>query len=133
MLFKENLNAGTMIDYQVLPWLDDQIEKYCYDNDPANCETYGALYHWWEAMYYGLGLPGAQGICPTGFHIPTDQEYTLLTELYGGFVGAGGTLKATEFWDPPNTGATMPVSSPHLVPEQAITHLGLVALMPVSI
>nr|NQU91051.1 hypothetical protein [Bacteroidota bacterium] len=56
---KENLNTGTMIDYQVLPWLDDQIEKYCYDNDPANCETYGGLYHWWEAMFYGQGLPGA--------------------------------------------------------------------------
>lgn len=47
---KENLDAGTRIDYEVLPWLDDEIEKYCYDNNPANCTTYGALYHWWEAM-----------------------------------------------------------------------------------
>jgi|GEM_PF-3008108 len=103
---KENLDAGTRIDYEVLPWLDDQIEKYCYDNLTSNCDTYGALYHWWEAMFYGQGLPGDQGICPAGFHIPTNQEFTILVNLFGGFAWAGGALKSLNFWESPNTGAT---------------------------
>ncbi len=103
---KQNLNTGTMIDYQVLPWLDNEIEKYCYDNDPSNCTTYGALYHWWEAMYYGQATPGKQGICPTGFHIPTKEEFSLLIKLFGGAGLAGGSMKSENFWNAPNTGAT---------------------------
>nr|NQU89294.1 fibrobacter succinogenes major paralogous domain-containing protein [Bacteroidota bacterium] len=103
---KENLDAGTRIDYESLPWLDDEIEKYCYNNDPANCETYGGLYHWWEAMSYGQGLPGARGICPEGFHIPIDYDFTVLANLFGGFTAVGGALKSLDFWESPNTGAT---------------------------
>jgi uncharacterized protein (TIGR02145 family) len=103
---QKNLNAGVMIDYQFLPWLDDEIEKYCYDNDPSNCETYGALYHWWEAMFYGQAIPGKQGICPPGFHIPTQEEFSILIDLFGGHSGAGGALKDVNFWNSPNTGAT---------------------------
>ena len=103
---KENLNAGIMIEYQYLPWQGDVIEKYCYDNDPANCETYGGLYHWWEAMFYGTAVPGKQGICPTGFHIPTDGEFQVLINLFGGNQFAGGRLKDIDFWSSPNTGAT---------------------------
>jgi uncharacterized protein (TIGR02145 family) len=70
---KENLDVGTMIQ----PWQDasnnSTIEKYCYNNDPTNCATYGGLYQWNEAMAYST-TPGTQGICPTGWHIPTIVE-----------------------------------------------------------
>ena len=41
------------------------IEKYCYDNNPANCAIYGGLYQWNEMMQYTT-QQGAQGICPNG-------------------------------------------------------------------
>ena len=66
------------------------IEKYCYDNDPNNCNTYGGLYQWTEAMQYTT-TQGAQGICPSGWHIPTTADLvTLKTEVNQD----GNTLKA---------------------------------------
>jgi uncharacterized protein (TIGR02145 family) len=56
-------------------------------------------------MSYGQGLPGAQGICPTGYHIPTNYEFDILVDLFGGPAVAGGGLKDVDFWNPPNTGA----------------------------
>lgn len=56
---------------------NDTIEKYCYDNDPANCELYGGGYMFREAMDYQTG-EGIQGICPDGWHIPTDAEWNQL-------------------------------------------------------
>ena len=77
----ENLNVGTRIN-----GVDDQtdnstIEKYCYGDDVANCNTYGGLYQWDEMMQY-VTNEGAQGICPTGWHLPIDNEWkTLEMEL----------------------------------------------------
>jgi uncharacterized protein (TIGR02145 family) len=57
------------------------IEKYCYDNNTSNCDTDGGLYDWNEMMGY-VTTPGVQGICPSGWHIPTDAEwYTLESGL----------------------------------------------------
>jgi len=73
----ENMNVGTMIpggQYQVN---NDTIEKYCYDNASYNCVTYGGLYQWDEIMGYS-NEPGIQGICPPGWHIPTDEEFKQL-------------------------------------------------------
>ena len=70
---KENLDAGTMIaSNDSSDWQTDNgiIEKYCYNNDPANCNTYGGLYNWYEAMNYDT-TEGSKGICPDGWHIPT--------------------------------------------------------------
>ena len=53
---------------------NSQIEKYCYNNDTANCDTDGGLYDWNEMMGY-VTTEGAQGICPAGWHIPTDAEW----------------------------------------------------------
>lgn len=53
------------------------IEKYCYNNTESNCATYGGLYDWNEAMGY-VTTAGAQGICQTGWHIPTDAEQHVL-------------------------------------------------------
>jgi uncharacterized protein (TIGR02145 family) len=111
----ENLNVGTKINstaggYQQTD--NDTIEKYCYNNDVANCAIYGGLYEWTEAMQY-LTTEGAQGICPNGWHIPTDGEWTILTNFLGGESVAGGKMKSTGtieagtgLWYSPNTGAT---------------------------
>lgn len=90
---KENLDVGTMIQnisggYQQTD--NGAIEKYCYDNNPLNCETYGGLYEWPEAMQYST-TPGTQGICPNGWHIPTLAEFETLENTVG---GDGNALKA---------------------------------------
>ncbi|HRZ76928.1 MAG TPA: FISUMP domain-containing protein, partial [Bacteroidales bacterium] len=51
-------------------------EKHCYDNIPANCDLYGGLYSWNEAMAYAPAQ--TQGLCPLGWHIPTDEEWKVL-------------------------------------------------------
>jgi uncharacterized protein (TIGR02145 family) len=87
---KENLNVGTMISGTNSQTNNGIIEKYCYNNDPANCTAYGGLYQWAEAVQYKNGannislfanppLTGnVQGICPTGWHIPTEDEFETL-------------------------------------------------------
>jgi hypothetical protein len=78
----ENLDVGTMIT-GVTDMTDNGIlEKYCYDDDPANCAIYGGLYQWDEMMQY-VNTGGVQGICPVGFHLPTDIEWQTL-ELHLG-------------------------------------------------
>jgi uncharacterized protein (TIGR02145 family) len=74
---RENLDLGEMI-----PGVTDQsqngvVEKYCYDDDTANCALYGGLYLWDEAMEY-VTTPGARGLCPPGWHIPTAAEFDSL-------------------------------------------------------
>jgi uncharacterized protein (TIGR02145 family) len=73
----ENLNIGEMINGNSVMSNNSVIEKYCYDNDPANCETYGGLYQWNEMMEYST-TPGVQGICLSGWHLPTDDEWKIL-------------------------------------------------------
>jgi len=75
---KENLDVGTMIQGSADATDNGVIEKYCYDNDPNNCVTYGGLYQWNEAMQYST-FEGSKGICPTGWHIPTYAEFQTLS------------------------------------------------------
>lgn len=89
---KENLNVGTMINSTGSGFLQTNngiIEKYCYDNNPANCEIYGGLYEWPEAMQYST-TPGSQEICPLGWHIPTLADFQTLSTEVG---GDGNALK----------------------------------------
>jgi len=79
---KENLNVGTRINGSVNPSNNGTIEKYCYNNNEANCATYGGLYDWNEAMAYST-TPRAQGICPVGWHIPTYDEFIILLDAVG--------------------------------------------------
>jgi uncharacterized protein (TIGR02145 family) len=104
---KENLNVGTMIDGSNEQTNNSLIEKYCYHDSIENCNTYGGLYQWGEMMDYTT-LEGSQGICPDGWHIPTDEERETLSEFLGGINIAGGKMKeiGTLHWLPPNTGAT---------------------------
>jgi uncharacterized protein (TIGR02145 family) len=77
---KENLDAGTMVNSntQADSMRNNGIlEKYCFDNDTANCTAYGGLYQWNEAMQYST-TPGTQGICPPDWHIPTLAEFQTL-------------------------------------------------------
>jgi len=67
------------------------IEKYCFNNDPANCDLYGGLYDWNEAMGY-TETPGVQGICPDGWHLPTDDDWEVLDDYYK-YNDAGQYLK----------------------------------------
>ncbi len=73
----ENLNIGSMINSTQSPSNNSTKEKYCYNNLSTNCDTYGGLYSWNEMMDY-QSVEGSQGICPTGWHIPTDDEYKTL-------------------------------------------------------
>lgn len=76
-----------------------QAPAWCYyDNDPANDAVYGKLYNWF-AVNTGT-------LCPQGWHIPSETDWTILTDYLGGASDAGGKLKATTGWDAPNTGAT---------------------------
>lgn len=80
----------------------------------SNYSTYGVLYNWTAAMNGAKSRPtnpsGVQGVCPTGWHLPSDSEWTELTDYLGGanVLGAGGKLKETGIahWNNPNTGAT---------------------------
>jgi uncharacterized protein (TIGR02145 family) len=104
----KNLNVGSIIGSTTEMTDDGFIEKYCYDNDPANCDIYGGLYQWDEMMFYTTA-PGTQGICPEGgWYLPTDEDWTTLTTFLGGESVAGNELRetGTTHWAAPNTGAT---------------------------
>jgi uncharacterized protein (TIGR02145 family) len=72
-----------------------------YDNDPRNGEFYGKLYNWYA-------VSDARGLCPAGWHVPSDAEWTTLTTFLGGTSTAGGKMKSigTEYWQGPNTSAS---------------------------
>jgi uncharacterized protein (TIGR02145 family) len=80
----ENLNYGSYTAITVpsdYPTNNGTVEKQCYNNDTSMCSTYGALYQWNEMMDYS-NVEGSQGICPDGWHVPTDAEYSLLASNY---------------------------------------------------
>jgi uncharacterized protein (TIGR02145 family) len=62
-----------------------------YDNNPANGAKYGKLYNW-----YAVNDP--RGLAPKGSHIPTDAEWTELTDYLGGQEKAGAKMKSKEGW-----------------------------------
>jgi uncharacterized protein (TIGR02145 family) len=76
-----------------------------YNNDPVNDGLYGKLYN-----HYAV--TDSRGLCPTGWHVPSDGEWTILENHLGGAGVAGGALKSTALlpapggWNPPNAGAT---------------------------
>ncbi len=68
--------------------------------DPLACEYWGALYPFWVAYANSTNTAvnttlGEQGICPTGWHLPTDNEWNLLFTKMGGTTNAGKLLKDT--------------------------------------
>ena len=93
--FKENLNVGNKINYTINQTNNAIVEKYCYDNLESKCDVYGGLYQWNEMMQYS-NTPGIQGICPFGWHLPTNQEWTILSNNLGGESVAGGNSRLPE-------------------------------------
>lgn len=89
--FKENLNMGTMVDGSVEMSQNYRGEKYCYNNNEANCDIYGGLYQWGEAMAYGTN--GSRGLCPSGWHVPTYDDHHTLGRTSGWI---GNNWKATD-------------------------------------
>ncbi|HBH82197.1 MAG: hypothetical protein A2X05_03425 [Bacteroidetes bacterium GWE2_41_25] len=110
----ENLKTTSYRDGTPIPLVTDNTvwsilttPGYCwYNNDAATYKaTYGALYNWYAVDPLSNG---GKNVCPTGWHVPTDTEWTDLTAYLGGEVVAGGKLKetGTTHWTTPNTGAT---------------------------
>jgi len=99
---KENLDIGTMINGVIDQTNNGIIEKYCYYDDPAECEKYGGLYTWNEAMKYAQGGNKVQGICPSGWHIPNVEELNTLAKTVN---NSGNALKAIGQGQGENIGA----------------------------
>jgi uncharacterized protein (TIGR02145 family) len=84
--FKRNLNRGTFL-IGIYDMSDDGVvEKYCYNNLEINCKDYGGLYQWDELMNYST-TPGCKGICPEGWHIPTDEDFKILEGAADSYFG----------------------------------------------
>jgi uncharacterized protein (TIGR02145 family) len=90
---RENLNAGIMIGANLNQTNNQVLEKYCYGNQPDSCVKYGGLYQWDELMQYCL-QQGTQGICPPGWHVPSDEEWKVLEGAVDSQYGIGDTI-----WD----------------------------------
>jgi uncharacterized protein (TIGR02145 family) len=106
----ENLKTTKYRNGEAIPNVTDTVAwinlktkgAWCnYDNNPSNAATYGRLYNWYA-------INDRRNIAPTGWHVPTDAEWTTLTTYLGGLTVAGGKLKeaGTTHWASPNTGAT---------------------------
>jgi len=82
-------------------------EAYAYDDNESNVTAYGRLYTW-DAVMKISKTERSQGICPTGWHVPSKAECETLIDYLGGITVAGGKMKETGFtyWDDPNDGAT---------------------------
>jgi len=103
-----NLKVSRYNDNTSIPLVTDKttwdkqvIPGYCwYNNDAANKTSYGALYNWYTV--------NTGKLCPTGWHVPTDPEWSGLIDFLGGIVAAGDKLKeaGTAHWLSPNPGAT---------------------------
>lgn len=105
---KENLKTTKFKNGSVIPLVSDNswdiltTPGYCWFNNDINTNknTYGALYNWYAV--------NTKNLCPSGWHVPTDPEWTILTTYLGGEYYAGGKLKETGtlHWITPNSNAT---------------------------
>ena len=114
-----NMNVGTRVNGSAEQNNDSQVEKYCYNNNESNCTTYGGLYQWAEAIqapytantssftgYWATCDPcisnGRQGICPQGYHIPTDREWSRYEWCVEYYIAPTGNTSLSTFQN--NTG-----------------------------
>jgi uncharacterized protein (TIGR02145 family) len=104
----ENLKTTRYNDGTGIPLITDNTEwkntttpAYCwYDNDIRNSNPYGALYNW--------QVVNTDKLCPLGWRVPADEDWTTLSDYLGGQNIAGGKLKetGTTHWENPNSDAT---------------------------
>lgn len=95
---------GNVIDNLSDPsqWSNTETGAWAsYNNDNQYDCPYGKLYNW-------FAVADPRYLCPTGWHVPTDGEWTTLTNYIGGAAVAGGKMKTTglQYWISPNTDAT---------------------------
>lgn len=118
----QNLRAGAYSNGDAIlnvqeagPWMGLNSGAWShYGNDPAYQENYGKLYNWYAAV-------DPRNVCPAGWHVPADADWQIMETALGmpadeleldGYRGeaqqVGGSMKSsgTEFWSPPNSGAT---------------------------
>ena len=118
---KSDLNVSKYSDGTIIPavtnttqWANLTTGAWCYyENSNSNGTTYGKLYNWYAVMGIhdaasATNLALRKNLAPTGWHIPTDTEWTLFTDCLGGTSVAGGKMKeaGTAHWASPNTAAT---------------------------
>lgn len=106
---KENLRTTRYRDGSVIPLVSLSSEWQskttgaltAYNNVNANTIVYGALYNWYA-------VTDGRGLCPTGWHVPNNDELATLTNYLGGLEVAGGKMKKVDspHWLSPNTGAS---------------------------
>ena len=110
----ENLKVSKYNDGTTIPnvtdntqWQNNTTGAWAYyNNDTANNAKYGKLYNWYAVSKTSNGN---KNVCPSGWHVPTDGEWTVLTDYLGGeSLSPGGKMKevGTTSWISPNTGAT---------------------------
>jgi uncharacterized protein (TIGR02145 family)/prepilin-type N-terminal cleavage/methylation domain-containing protein len=103
----QNMNIGSIVAGNSNQFDTGSLEKYCYNNDYLRCMTDGGLYQWDEAMQYSVS-EGAQGVCPNGWHIPTDTEQNTLDQYLNDTTCNADRIGA---WDCANAGIKLkPVS-----------------------
>ena len=105
----ENLKTTKYRDGTAIPniinntdWLSLSTGAYRdYNNTSSVSTIYGKLYNWYA-------VADSRNLCPSGWHVPSDADWTILTTYLGGESVAGGKLKEidTTHWKSPNTGAT---------------------------
>jgi uncharacterized protein (TIGR02145 family) len=96
--------------------------SWCYDDDSANCDLYGRLYDWSMVMGFASSCNTEEcadqiqsphrGICPAGWHVPSDAEWTTLVNFVGGSSTAGTRLRALTGWEP-RSGTLIPGTDVH--------------------
>jgi len=83
-------------------WSRQNQGAYCvFDSVYSHKKTYGLLYNWYA-------VTDKRNLCPEGWHVPSDGEWTILTDFLGGEITAGGKLKENGFkhWKRPNSKAS---------------------------
>ena len=114
----KNLDVATYSDGTVIPqvtdptaWASLTTGAWCYyNNDSGTGTTYGKLYNWYAVAGIHDNDPNTPNkkLAPTGYHVPSDAEWSTLTTFLGGENVAGGKMKetGTAHWNSPNTDAT---------------------------
>ena len=85
-----------------IAWSNLTTGAWCYfNNDSSHNKDYGKMYNWYA-------VNNSSGLCPEGWHVPSDSAWTELTSFLGGTGVAGGKLKesGTSHWNSPNTNAS---------------------------
>ena len=103
--YEDNCGYGTLVDdrdgqsYRTVDigeqtWMAENLKyvsenSLCYDSTLEYCDVYGRLYPWAEAME----------VCPTGWHLPSLDEWKILYAYAGGIYTSASKLRATSGWE----------------------------------